>query len=42
MRFAQSIPDGYSLTPWWGLAVMVGWVLLGVLVAVLLLRRRDA
>jgi ABC-2 type transport system permease protein len=42
MRFAESIPDGYSLTPWWGLAVMVGWVVLGLLVAVLLLRRRDA
>jgi ABC-2 type transport system permease protein len=42
MRFAESIPDGYSLTPWWGLAVLVGWVVLGLLVAVLLLRRRDA
>jgi ABC-2 type transport system permease protein len=41
-RFAQSIPDGYSLTPWWGLAVMVGWVLAGLAVAVFLLRRRDA
>jgi ABC-2 type transport system permease protein len=41
-RFAESIPDGYSLTPWWGLAVMVAWVLLGLAVAVLLLRRRDA
>jgi ABC-2 type transport system permease protein len=41
-RFAESIPDGYSLTPWWGLAVIVAWVLLGLAVAVLLLRRRDA
>jgi ABC-2 type transport system permease protein len=41
-RFAQSIPDGYSLTPWWGLAVLVGWVLVGLAVAVILLRRRDA
>jgi len=41
-RFAQSIPDGYTLTPWWGLAVMVGWVLLGLAVVVVLLRRRDA
>jgi ABC-2 type transport system permease protein len=42
MRFAESIPDGYSLTPWWGLVVLVGWVLLGLAVAVILLRRRDA
>jgi ABC-2 type transport system permease protein len=42
MRFAESIPDGYSLTPWWGLAVLLGWVLLGLIVAVVLLRRRDA
>ena len=42
MRFAESIPDGYSLTPWWGLVVLLGWVLLGLVVAVLLLRRRDA
>jgi ABC-2 type transport system permease protein len=41
-RFAESIPDGYTLTPWWGLAVMVGWVLVGLAVAVALLRRRDA
>jgi ABC-type transport system involved in multi-copper enzyme maturation permease subunit len=41
-RFAESIPDGYSLTPWWGLIVLVGWVLLGLAVAVVLLRRRDA
>jgi ABC-type transport system involved in multi-copper enzyme maturation permease subunit len=42
MRFAESIPDGYSLTPWWGLAVLVGWVIVGLAVAVVLLRRRDA
>jgi hypothetical protein len=42
MRFAESLPDGYTLTPWWGLAVLVGWVLLGLVVAVVLLRRRDA
>jgi ABC-2 type transport system permease protein len=42
MRFAESMPDGYSLTPWWGLAVLCGWVLVGLLVAVVLLRRRDA
>jgi ABC-2 type transport system permease protein len=42
MRFAESIPDGYSLTPWWGLAVLVGWMLVGLVAAVVLLRRRDA
>jgi ABC-2 type transport system permease protein len=41
-RFAESIPDGYTLTPWWGLVVLVGWVLLGLVVAGVLLRRRDA
>jgi ABC-2 type transport system permease protein len=40
--FAESSAGGYSLTPWWGLAVLVGWVLLGLAVAVVLLRRRDA
>lgn len=42
MRFAESIPDGYSLTLWWGLAVLLGWVVVGLLVSVVLLRRRDA
>jgi hypothetical protein len=42
MRFAESIPNGYTLTPWWGLAVLVGWVILGLVVAVVLLRHRDA
>jgi ABC-2 type transport system permease protein len=41
-RFAESVPDGYSLTPWWGLAVMVAWVLIGLGVSAVLLRRRDA
>jgi ABC-type transport system involved in multi-copper enzyme maturation permease subunit len=40
--FAESSSGGYSLTPWWGLAICVGWVLLGLAVAVVLLRRRDA
>jgi ABC-2 type transport system permease protein len=40
--FAESVPDGLSLTPWWGLVVLLGWVLLGLTVAVVLLRRRDA
>jgi ABC-2 type transport system permease protein len=42
MRFAESIPDGYTLTPWWGLVVLVAWVIVGLAVAVVLLRRRDA
>jgi ABC-type transport system involved in multi-copper enzyme maturation permease subunit len=42
MRFAESAPDGYTLTPWWGLVVLVGWVVVGLAVAVVLLRRRDA
>ena len=42
MRFAESIPDGYTLTPWWSLAVLVGWVVIGLVVATVLLRRRDA
>jgi ABC-type transport system involved in multi-copper enzyme maturation permease subunit len=42
MRFAESAPDGYTLTPWWGLVVLIGWVVLGLAVAVVLLRRRDA
>jgi ABC-2 type transport system permease protein len=40
--FAESVPDGLSLTPWWGLVVLVGWVLLGLAAAVVLLGRRDA
>jgi ABC-type transport system involved in multi-copper enzyme maturation permease subunit len=40
--FASSVPDGLSLTPWWGLVVLAGWVLLGLAAAVVLLRRRDA
>jgi ABC-type transport system involved in multi-copper enzyme maturation permease subunit len=42
MRFAESVPDGYTLTPWWGLVVLVAWVLVGLAVALVLLRRRDA
>jgi hypothetical protein len=41
-RFAESIPDGYALTPRWGLAVLVGWVAVGLVVALVVLRRRDA
>jgi ABC-type transport system involved in multi-copper enzyme maturation permease subunit len=42
MRFAESLPDGHTLTPWWGLAVLAGWVLVGIAVSLVLLRRRDA
>jgi ABC-type transport system involved in multi-copper enzyme maturation permease subunit len=42
MRFAESIPDGYSLTPGWALAVLIGWVVAGLALAMILLRRRDA
>jgi len=41
-RFAESIPEGYSLTPWWALAVLIAWVLIGLGVSAVLLRRRDA
>ena len=41
-RFAQSLPSGYALTPWWGLAVIVAWVLVGLGISAVLLRRRDA
>jgi ABC-type transport system involved in multi-copper enzyme maturation permease subunit len=41
-RFAESIPDTYALTPWWGFAVLVGWVVVGLVVALVVLRRRDA
>jgi ABC-2 type transport system permease protein len=41
-RFAQSVPGGYALTPWWGLAVMIAWVLVGLGISAALLRRRDA
>ena len=40
--FAESVPDGLSLAPWWGVVVLMGWVLLGLAVSVVLLRRRDA
>jgi ABC-type transport system involved in multi-copper enzyme maturation permease subunit len=41
-RFAESVPDGYTLTPWWGLVVLIGWAVVGLLVALVVLRRRDA
>jgi hypothetical protein len=40
--FIQTLPDGYTLTPWWGAAVMMAWVALGLAVAVAVLRGRDA
>jgi uncharacterized membrane protein len=36
-------PNGYyPLTPWAGLAVLAGYALLAMVVAAVLLRRRDA
>lgn len=40
--FVSIIPDGLSLSPWTGLAVMVAWVVGAVAVATVVLRRRDA
>jgi ABC-2 type transport system permease protein len=40
--FIQSIPDGTSLHPWSGIAVMVVWVVAFFAVAIVCLRRRDA
>jgi ABC-2 type transport system permease protein len=42
--FATSAPESgtYSLSPWAGLLVLVAWVILALVVAALLLRRRDA
>lgn len=41
-RFAESIPARYALTPWWGLAVLAGWAVVGLVVALAVLRSRDA
>jgi ABC-2 type transport system permease protein len=40
--FVSSLHQPHTLTPWTGLAVLVGWVILLQLVAVAQLRRRDA
>jgi ABC-2 type transport system permease protein len=40
--FVSSVRDMASLSPWVGLAVLVGWVLVGFGVAAVSLRRRDA
>jgi hypothetical protein len=41
-RFAESVPARYALTPWWGLAVLAGWAVVGLVVALVVLRSRDA
>lgn len=40
--FVSTIRDTPSLSPWVGLSVLVGWVVVGFLVAAVQLRRRDA
>jgi ABC-2 type transport system permease protein len=40
--FVSSVRDAPSLSPWVGLGVMIGWVVVGVGVAAVQLRRRDA
>jgi ABC-2 type transport system permease protein len=41
--FSTSIPDSsYSLSPWVGLLVLAGWVVLALAIAAGVLRRRDA
>jgi hypothetical protein len=40
--FINTIPDGFALRPWPGLAVMVAWLAFFLAVAAILLRRRDA
>ena len=40
--FSTSIPEGRSLSPWAGLAVLVAWVAVAIAVAAVNLRRRDA
>ena len=40
--FSNSIPEAPSLSPWVGLLVMAVWVVIGISVALVLLRRRDA
>lgn len=39
--FITSIPDGLSLSPWPGLALMIGWVAAFLLLGVWSLKRRD-
>jgi ABC-2 type transport system permease protein len=40
--FVSIVRDSPSLSPWVGLGVMIGWVVVGVGAAAVLLRRRDA
>jgi ABC-type transport system involved in multi-copper enzyme maturation permease subunit len=39
--FSTSLPLPHALSPWTGLAVMVGWVVAGLLAAAVVLRRKD-
>ena len=40
--FVQTIREPVSLTPWTGLGVMALWAVLGIAIAAVELRRRDA
>jgi ABC-2 type transport system permease protein len=40
--FVSTVRASQSLSPWVGLGVMIGWVVVGLGVAAVLLRRRDA
>ena len=40
--FVRTIREPNTLTPWTGLAVLAGWAVVGVIVAMVELRRRDA
>jgi ABC-2 type transport system permease protein len=40
--FVQTIRETHSLAPWTGLGVLAGWAVVGIGVALLQLRRRDA
>ena len=40
--FVRTIREPDTLGPWAGLAVLLGWAIVGIVVAVVELRRRDA
>lgn len=40
--FATVLPRPHALGPWAGLGVMVAWVVLGLVTAAVVLRRKDA
>jgi ABC-2 type transport system permease protein len=39
--FSTSLPVPHALSPWTGLAVMIGWVVAGLVAAAVVLRRKD-